>query len=160
MNLYLVRHGQAKSETLDPERPLTDVGVQTATRVARFLGKGEHVSVAEIRHSTKLRARQTAEIFSAEAGLRAPLLEMSGLEPMADVVANAAELSHVSHDLMIVGHLPHLSRLASLLVTGNADFDAFSFRECSVLHLRREEDGAREVWRVVWLLYPGLIGRL
>jgi len=160
VNLYLVRHGQAKSETSDPERPLTEAGAETATRVARFLGQGEHLSVAEIRHSTKQRARQTAEILAVKAGLQAPLLETTGLEPMADVGANAAELSRISHDLMIVGHLPHLSRLASLLVAGNANVEAFSFRECSVLHLRREEGGPREVWRVVWLLSPGLIGRL
>jgi phosphohistidine phosphatase SixA len=34
MELFLVQHGEAKSETEDPERPLTDRGAETVVRMA------------------------------------------------------------------------------------------------------------------------------
>ena len=34
--LYLVRHGQAKGQDEDPQRPLTDRGADDVTRVARL----------------------------------------------------------------------------------------------------------------------------
>ena len=157
VNLYLVRHAQAKPEEIDPERPLSQAGVETAKRVARFLKQSDAISVAEIRHSTKLRARQTAEILATDGGLGAPLVEVNGLEPMADVDAVALALQSVSHDLMLVGHLPYLNRLASALVADLPNLDAFSFGECSILHLRREEGSPREVWKVVWMLSSDLL---
>ncbi len=157
MNLYLVRHGHAVPDEVDPERPLSPTGVDTARRVARFLKQSQTISVAEIRHSTKLRARQTAGILSQDGGLNAPLVEAKGLEPMADVNAAVLALETVSHDLMLVGHLPYLDRLASALVAGQADLAAFSFGECSVLHLRRFEGSPREAWRVVWMLSLDLL---
>ncbi len=132
MNLYLVRHAQAKPEEVDPERSLSQKGVESAKRVADFLKQSDAVSVAEIRHSTKLRARQTAEILAADGGLSAPLVEVNGLEPMADVNAAILALQGVSHDLMLVGHLPYLDRLASGLVAHRPDLAGFSFGECSI----------------------------
>ena len=37
MHLYLVRHGQAKSEQVDPRRGLSEAGVRQVRRLARFL---------------------------------------------------------------------------------------------------------------------------
>ncbi len=36
MDLYLVQHGEAKPEAEDPERPLTDQGVETVRRLASW----------------------------------------------------------------------------------------------------------------------------
>ena len=36
MNIYLVRHGEAVSEKLDPERPLTSSGRQEVERIGRY----------------------------------------------------------------------------------------------------------------------------
>jgi phosphohistidine phosphatase len=157
VNLYLVRHAHATPEEIDPERPLSQDGVDNARRVARFLKQCDVVSVAEIRHSTKLRARQTAEILATDGALGAPLVEVNGLEPMADVNAAILALQSVSHDLMLVGHLPYLDRLASGLVAHQPNLAGFSFGECSILHLCREEGGPREVWRVAWMLSPSLL---
>ena len=157
MNLYLVRHAQAVPEEIDPERPLSQAGAESARRVARFLKQSDAISVAEIRYSTKLRARQTAEVLATDGGLGAPLVEVNGLEPMADVNAAILALQGVSHDLMLVGHLPYLDRLASGLVAHQPNLAGFSFGECSILHLCREEGGPREVWRVVWMLSPSLL---
>lgn len=159
MFLYLVRHGEAKPKEEDPERPLTEIGLEQVRRAARFLQRGGLISVAEIHHSTKLRARQTAELLAGHLGLSVPIKEVPNLEPLADVAGVARTLAEASEDLMLVGHLPHLSRLASLLVAGDATLEAFTLDECGLLCLLRAtwEAGAsgRAVWTVKWLL-PGI----
>jgi phosphohistidine phosphatase len=156
VNLYLVRHGEAVPKHWDPARPLTRIGAARARRIARFLGRAG-LNVAEIRHSTKLRARQTAEIIAQEAGLSAPVREVAGLEPEAEVGDLAATLSGASSGLMLVGHLPHLSRLTSMLVTGDADLEAFVFEDCSVLCLQKVEGAEGAGWTVRWMLAPSLL---
>ena len=63
MRLYLVQHGQAKSEELDPQRGLTEQGVQDVERLAAFL-KPLSLAVQVVWHSGKTRAAQTAEILA------------------------------------------------------------------------------------------------
>ncbi len=64
MHIYLVQHGASKSEAEDPERSLTDEGMRTVEKMANYLA-GAGVSAEKIRHSDKLRARQTAGILAA-----------------------------------------------------------------------------------------------
>jgi phosphohistidine phosphatase len=51
---------------------------------------------------------------------------------------------------MIVGHLPHLSRLASLLVLGEAEKEVVRFRMGAVVCLAR----SGESWSIDWTLIP------
>ena len=64
MRIYLVQHGASKSEAEDPERSLTDEGRQTVEKMADYLTSAG-ASVDRIKHSGKLRARQTAGILAA-----------------------------------------------------------------------------------------------
>ena len=63
MKLYLVRHGEALSEHVARERPLSDKGKRDAAAMAAFLGRAG-IRVAEVQHSGKARARETAELLS------------------------------------------------------------------------------------------------
>ena len=63
MNIYLVRHGEAVSEKLDPKRPLTSSGREEVQRIGR-LAAAKNVKVSAIFHSGILRAKQTAEILA------------------------------------------------------------------------------------------------
>jgi phosphohistidine phosphatase len=158
VNLYLVRHGEALPKEQDPERPLSTVGVETAKRVGAFLGVERLGGVAALYFSTKLRARQTAEILMEAAGLRLEGIEVPGLEPLADVEPSIELLERASGgDLMLVGHLPHLSRLASRLVAGDSELEAFSFPAGGVLCLHRTAEGSDPAWRAAWFLAPELI---
>ena len=69
---------------------------------------------------------------------------------VADVVNDWAE------DTMLVGHLPNLSRIASLLVTGDADETIVYFQPGTVLCLERGESGRG--WTVTWVMRPELLG--
>ncbi len=153
MNVYLVQHGDAKPETEDPARPLTDQGrvdVELVARRAAALA----LQVAEIRHSGKLRARQTAEILADH--LRPPhgIRETAGLAPMDEPGTAKVEVEAARAPLMLVGHLPHLSRLASLLLVGDAGRELVRFRNGAIVCLIRTESG----WALLWVLTPELAG--
>lgn len=157
MKLYLARHGEAMSKDENPDRPLTDSGSQTVRQIAAFLENSGTLAVSEVRHSTKLRARQTAELMAQHQGDEVQINQVEGLEPMADVRPLAHELATVRTDLMLVGHLPHLDRLASRLVAGDAEKGAFDFEAGGVLCLQRRDENGRPSWTVEWMLDPHLV---
>jgi phosphohistidine phosphatase len=70
MDLYLMQHGQATTETEDPERPLTDAGRAAVQRVAKR-ARAADVRISGCLHSGKLRAEQTARLLVREVGVRA-----------------------------------------------------------------------------------------
>src|SRR5512142_725316 len=55
IDLFLVQHGEAKSEAEDPERSLTDRGAEAVRRMAAWAAR-VGVKVDQIRHSGKRRA--------------------------------------------------------------------------------------------------------
>jgi phosphohistidine phosphatase len=147
--VYLVRHGEAMPKEEDPERPLTAAGRDDVSRMAAWAATtGNHV--AAIQHSGKLRAQQTAQIF-ADHLPEAPIPEaVSGLAPNDDVKPIANQLRSEVHPIMLVGHLPFLERLASLLVAGNADAPVVTLDAGALLALAKDEDG----WSAVCLMQP------
>ena len=151
MKIYLVQHGEAKPEEVDPDRPLSEVGRGHTEQVAAVAAK-LGVEVDEIRHSGKTRAEQTAAILGAalspEQGVRAA----SGLGPVDDVEPIAAELQAVSKPIMLVGHLPFMERLTGYLVTGDARQAVVDFTNAAIVCLA-EEDGH---WQVTWILTPDI----
>src|SRR2546428_602739 len=109
MNLYLVQHGAAKSESDDPARPLTEEGRRAVERLAEFLA-ARAVRIDRVEHSDKLRARQTAEILALRLRPAEGRVQVAGLAPNDDVEPTRARLMVESGSLMLVGHLPHLGR--------------------------------------------------
>ncbi len=152
MRVYLVQHADAVPKDQDPEQPLTPAGRETARRVARWLAATGRARPAEILHSAKPRAKQTAEVF-ARALATPPLREVDGLGPDDDVGPAAEAVKSSAGDLMLVGHLPHLNRLASFLVSGDAAADVVRFRRAGVICIERE-GGA---WAILWAVIPELV---
>lgn len=131
----LMRHGDALSSSEDPARPLSVIGRQHAERIASWLGRLEW-RLAEVRHSGLLRAQQTAEIVAERLALRDGITaRMAGLAPNDDPEEAARELEALRRPLVVVGHLPNLRRLASLLVTGHADRLDVRFSDAGVVLL-------------------------
>lgn len=149
--LYLVQHGKAFDERVDPERNLTPEGIAETNLVASHLAKvGVHVS--EIIHSGKRRALQTAEIFAKHLNV-SNVRVLNGLNPNDDPSIIASKLSELSDEVMIIGHLPNLSKLASLLITGNPSIQVINFRYSGVARLRL----VGERWALDWYITPELI---
>ena len=63
MRLYLMQHGEAKSETEDPERSLTNRGEEETRKISGAIKK-LGICPSRIYHSRKKRAEQTAGIIS------------------------------------------------------------------------------------------------
>lgn len=153
MDFYLVRHGEAKSEMEDPMRPLSERGREEVERVARAAVEKSIVKVAQILHSDKLRARETAGILARFLHPVDGVHEVEGLGPQDDPLVTKAELEAAESPLILVGHLPHLSRLTSLLVAGDALREIVAFAPAALACLSYED----WVWKVRWSLDPGSI---
>jgi phosphohistidine phosphatase len=158
MRLYLVRHGEARSELEDPERRLTDAGRREAERVAAWLARLK-LPVGAVWHSGKARARETAAIVAGAVVCAAAPVEHVGLQPNDAPDGVQAEIEHGAGDLMIVGHLPFLSRLASLLLAGWTEGVVVDFPPGGVVCLERADTGTpRGVrWGVLWSVAPALL---
>ena len=149
MRCYLVRHGEAVSAHINPHRPLSDRGRAEVVELAR-LALRRMVRVAEVRHSGILRAQQTAEILADYLKPSAGLHPTAGLLPEDDPEFAKTELEAAAQPLLLVGHLPFMSRLTSLLVNGDAAGSMTDFSPASMLCCTKI--GAR--WRIDWQIVP------
>ena len=147
MTLYLVQHGKCVSKDEDPQRPLSNMGIKETQKIARLASDGG-VQVAAIRHSGKLRARQTAEVMAA-ALMVDDVEKMEGLNPLDDV-HNIAREGARHERYMLVGHLPFMERLASFLISNNQERGIISFQNSGIVCL--EYDG--KMWHIRWTLVP------
>lgn len=150
MEIYLVQHAEAKSEQEDPERPLTGKGMKEAERIAETLEK-VGVKAKHIMHSGKLRAKQTAEIFAKHLGT-IETREMLGLSPNDNPIMAKTFLESAKEPVMLVGHMPHLSKLASMLITQNPEQETIRFQMGGVVCLEKDEKDGK--WRIKWLITP------
>jgi len=154
MKLYLVQHGEAKSEKEDPDRSLTEIGEEEVKRISKAVEKLK-IRPAKICHSGKTRAKQTAEIILS--GLKIPDLTaeaVQGLNPNDDVQPWADRISKETKDLMIVGHLPFLDKLTSLLLCGDENARLVLFRHSAIVCMEQKED---RTWAVRWILTPEMV---
>ena len=150
MRLYLVQHGLSLPEEKDPQRSLSEEGKEDVCKVAKFL-KAKNIKVDYIWHSKKIRSVQTAQII-AKVFSYTKIDERNDLNPMEPVDKFPGELQGLNKDLMIVGHLPFLQKLASLLLTGSDKLELISFKYSGVVCLEYQEK-----WKIAWFLTPDLV---
>jgi len=152
MTLFLVQHGEARPGNEDTERSLTEHGTETVSRIADWAAR-MGIKVDQIRHSGKLRAEQTASIFAKRLDPPKGVIAVKGLNPKDDVTQVAASLQGDQESIMLVGHLPHLSRLVSLLATGKSEREIVRFRNAGIVCLT-QQDGK---WAIDWVMEPELL---
>jgi phosphohistidine phosphatase len=152
MTLFLVQHGEARPGNEDSERSLTEHGAETVSRLADWAA-GVGIKVDQIRHSGKRRAEQTATIFAKKLDTPKGVIAVKGLNPNDEVTQVAESLHGEQESIMLVGHLPHLSRLVSLLVTGKDDNVVVRFRNAGIVCLSQQE----EKWAIDWVMQPDLL---
>lgn len=152
MRVYLVQHGEAVAKDVDSERPLSDGGRSDVQRVAELL-TGAGLGVARIAHSGKLRAEQTANLLALTLGGGTPQAE-SGLGPNDPTAPVADALAAEEQDVMLVGHLPFMAKLATRLATGEEEPPVVAFAPGSVVCLERAHQGR---FAIAWMIRPELI---
>jgi phosphohistidine phosphatase len=153
LRLYLVQHAEAKPKAEDPARPLSEKGLVDIRKMANFI-KAKRIEVSKIFHSGKLRAKQTAEALAEGISSAGGAEQTEGLAPLDDPGIWANRLKEELEDLVLVGHLPHLSKLAGLLLTGDPEQKIVGFRRGGIVCLERDE---AEKWSVRWVLLPEIL---
>ena len=153
MFLYLVQHGDSKKEEEDPARPLSDKGIEDVKKVASFMFRLK-ITVEEVLHSSKLRARQTAEIIADSLNITKGASETEGLAPLNEPILWAEKLKTKTHSLMLVGHLPHLGKLSSFLLSGDKEKSIIAFKMGGVVCMKRDDSGT---WTLQWMITPEIV---
>ncbi|MHC4534438.1 MAG: phosphohistidine phosphatase SixA [Planctomycetota bacterium] len=152
MKLYLVQHAKAASKDIDPARSLTEEGLGEIKKITSFI-KPLNLSVDCLWHSGKKRAQQTAECLAEVITINKEHTARDGLAPNDDVKAIENKIMLLKQDIMIVGHLPFLSNLASLLVAGRDSSETVAFRNAGIVCLNCTDNQ----WQLDWIIIPELL---
>jgi phosphohistidine phosphatase len=147
MRLYLIQHGRSLPEEKDPQKSLSPEGKEETRRIAEFL-KTKNIKVDGLWHSPKHRARQTAQIITASVYCP-ETKEREHLNPLDSVEKFPQEIISLNKNLMIIGHLPFLQKLASLLLSGSENNQFISFKNSGVVCLDYTDS-----WKVAWMITP------
>jgi len=157
MDIYLIQHAQAKSSEQDPARPLSKEGVANIERVAAF-AETIGFTVDRIYHSGKLRAQQTAEVLARHLGIADKVETKKGLAPSDNVAPIKDWLDRLSSDgvssIVIVGHLPFLDKLTSLLVAGMEDAHVVAFQNAGIVKVVPKSTDSG--YSIQWIITPDI----
>lgn len=153
MVLYLVQHAEAKTKEEDPARGLSEKGIQTITKVAQYFSK-IHIHPSRILHSGKARAFQTARVLADYLKMEESVAETDGLAPMDDPRIWIDRIADMSEDVILVGHLPHLSLLASQLLCRDREKSIIDFKMAGIVCLKKKEN---MIWSVDWMIVPEVV---
>jgi phosphohistidine phosphatase len=151
MRLFVLQHGDALAESIDPQRPLSARGRDEVERMAEFLARAG-ASVQRVCESGKLRARQSAEIAAAQLAPGVAIETVTGLNPNDAVEPWIEIVNGGTEDTLLVGHMPFLGRFVARLLTSDAP--AFvTFTPGSLACLERRANA----WSLEWMLRPELL---
>ena len=148
--IYNYLHPKKRKDE-DKERPLTDAGWAETKKIAFLLYANKNFRINEIFHSGKTRAKQTAEMIGQHLEIPDKVKIGNDLNPMDDPVIWQEIILKLKHDIMIVGHLPHLEKLTNKLLKTEKDKTIIKFQNSCVLCLESDEQGN---WIVKWFIVP------
>lgn len=153
MKLYLVQHAKAVSKEIDPEQPLSEEAYKELQKVCNFI-RLLNLSVDFLWHSDKKRAKQTTEMLAKAISVKSQIIKRDDIGPNDDVMKIADDLTQSGHDIMIVGHLPFLGKLASLLLTGSETKETIAFKNAGIVCLSCSEGNK---WQIEWIVTPQIL---
>ena len=124
--LILCRHAQAEPAlpgVSDFDRPLTAAGIAQATEAGKWLASRK-IKIDGLVTSPATRARQTAQLLAGQTGLN-QLFENSRIYEASPttLLAVVNNLPDEVRNVLLVGHNPGLSYLATILTGHRYDLD-------------------------------------
>ncbi|HEY3863842.1 MAG TPA: phosphohistidine phosphatase SixA [Verrucomicrobiae bacterium] len=162
--LYLLRHGKAHPRgprwRPDSERPLTSEGEKNMFDVARGL-RVLKVEFDTILSSAYARAWRTAEIVAEVYGRR-EVHRTEGLAPggsARDLIDEVNTKFAPARNIVLTGHEPDLSQLASVLLTGSGSM-ALELKKAGLCKLAAGKLVFGKCARLHWLLTGKQLARL
>jgi len=166
MDLLILRHGLAgeRSDSAtepDSARALTKEGRQKMRRIAGGM-KSLEVKPDLILTSPYIRAHQTAGIVAKALNCEKRLHLAPALEPDGnpkELIDSLKNQSRKCAQVLLVGHEPYLSRLISLLISGDTRI-AIALKKGSLCLLSTESLQYGRCATLEWLLSPGQLRSL
>lgn len=161
--IYLIRHAHAVPASEDPLRPLSLAGVHECELLVRFFTDNHLLSPDQVWHSPLPRSRETADRLTAGLNPDAARVEIPGLLGDDDPKLLLERINALPprSEIVLVGHNPHLTRLATLLVRGRSKPAFVDFKKGSVLALEKTESRHKRSglprWTVRWFLPAQLL---
>ena len=143
-----MRHGEALNPGVDPARGLSAEGVKQVEATARAAVR-RGVSPLRIFHSEKKRAKETAAIMAGRLSLEDKLEMAGGLSPNEEPDQWVMNIEEMDEDIMLVGHLPHLPRLASILLSGDEQGENVTFFTATMAAIEKGDDNC---WKLIWTI--------
>ncbi|MCI0748475.1 MAG: phosphohistidine phosphatase SixA [Verrucomicrobia subdivision 3 bacterium] len=158
MEIYLLRHGIAAERGShtgpDEERALTAEGVRKVRRVAQAM-RVMRLSFDSVFSSPLVRALETAELVAKSLRLKKRLRVTEHLvpgTPTGTQIAWLRSLRPAPGSVLLVGHEPNFSELASRLLTGQERL-AIEFKKAGLCKITAEPPGSGH-GTLEWLLTP------
>lgn len=165
MILYILRHGIAEDGPPagggDAARRLTARG-RDRVRAAVAGMRASGLKFDAILTSPMARAAETAALVAdAYSGAPSPQTISTLSAGVAPADTLAALKSFDRHEnVMVVGHEPGLTSLASLLLTGSANSLTLDLKKCGLVALELPNGIARGGAQLCWMLTPRQLRRL
>ncbi len=150
MRLYIVQHGDSLPKDVDPDRPLSDRGRADIKRLTEWL-LSHNIQIAQILHSGKSRAKETAEILLPLLKSPSQIYEGQGLAPNDSPEAFLHQMRDAEKDTLVAGHMPFVARTVSQALTGAPDRPLVEFVPGSVAGIERSD---RASWRLFVFVRP------
>jgi len=133
MNIYLLRHAEAESSYPDSQRILSTKGRGDAQRLGQFLRFKGSPQPAVLWCSPYRRAQETSAILLNAWGDRLEQRrDEAYLEPDMNPASVAEGLLELERDVLVVGHNPNISILASLLLSAESGRTRTNFNTCNM----------------------------
>ncbi len=164
MTVYLLRHAIAaprdpKKYPNDGQRPLTPKGAErmkAAARGIRALG----IRPRALHSSPLVRCMQTAGILAAELRPHPRIIPAPQLGPGGDSGALLKLLQGLRHDVVLVGHEPDLSELASVLLEGAAKEAFLEMKKAAFCRIDLDGSPGPGRGTLIYLLPPRVLRRV
>ncbi len=150
MKVYLVHHADALPAAQDPQRHISPMGREQATRLGARL-KALGAAPMRILHSDKQWSIDTAIHVAAKLGASDKVAQaaypINTDDPLAPFMA---EIAASTGDIMMCGHVDYLLRSASLLVCGDEKHKVFEFKPGNGTLVCIEGEGGRWAITYAW----------
>lgn len=138
MKIFLMRHAEASPTSPDPARELSLRGERISRAMAAFLKGNTWFAVSEIWSSTYTRAIQTAECVREGVDASLPITQQPFLTPESDPETALQVLQKVEQPILVVGHNPHLSLLASTCLGLSTRHHYLPFKKSALMALSKD----------------------
>jgi phosphohistidine phosphatase len=154
MKVLLVRHAQPQPKGREDDPTLTELGWSQIRKTSAFAAKHADSTLHAILHSGKARARQTAEVLGEFLKPDDGVKKSNGLKPMDDPEILAKKLAKQNDNIALVGHLPHMAKLAALLLCKSSSDSMIDFTPATIVCLNRDD---KHNWSLEWMVNPDMV---